>query len=506
VRPRTFFATLLVWGTAALFSIFLTLGLSHNAYAQTPTPVLTVTGTTPYVEAGEETSYHIELLNNTDQVVYDGVISITLPVSFTYVPSSTVLLGEGWPMESREPAINGQTLTWGPYNLPAAGITEHNPYGIHTLMHDCSAGLHLDGAKTLIGNGGYVKQIFYGIDTSTTGPSDCAVNFVNEAYSRNLIPIIRLQGHFVNGMWQAPNPGPDGDYSEIAQAFARYVSGLPRRNTNPIYIEIWNEPDLWIEWSNRPNATQYARFFVAVSRAIKQLGDARIRVLNGALTPGNMTFYLGDRDGMTAKATSIDADNYISDIVYNQGKWIIQHAEDNLFAEQALSRFDAAGAVEVNTYNPANGQKYSASRHRAISGGENVYAWNHDGRYLRKIENGDLTNSDTTKPNIGALGDGSQIPMMICCDPTGQYLMGSYDGVLGKRSDDYGATWGNVVVTLGIGYDVWENCDTPDAFLTATAQVVKFTNDFGDSWITKTGNLATLAPLCNIRLMKFMGW
>jgi len=288
VRSQSLIITLTVFCTATLVSIFLTLVSAQNAYAQTP--VLTVTGSTSYVEAGEETTYHIELLNNTDQIVYDGVISITLPLSFTYVPSSTVILGEGWPLESREPVINGQTLTWGPYHLPAAGITAHNPYGIHTLMHDCQSGLHLDGAKTLIGNGGYVKQIFYGIDTSTTGPSDCAISFVNEAYARNLIPIIRLEGHFVNGVWQAPDPGPDGDYSEIAQAFARYVSGLPRRNTNPIYIEVWNEPDLWIEWSHRPNATQYARFFVAVSGAIKQLGDARIRVLNGALTPGNMTF------------------------------------------------------------------------------------------------------------------------------------------------------------------------------------------------------------------------
>ena len=60
---------------------------------------------------------------------------------------------------------------------------------------------------------------------------------------------------------------------------------LRRRNTNPLYIQLWNEPDLWIEWSNAPNARQYARFFVAVSNAIKQLGDPRIRVLNGALTP-----------------------------------------------------------------------------------------------------------------------------------------------------------------------------------------------------------------------------
>jgi hypothetical protein len=256
------------------------------------TPVLSVAGTGSNVYPGQETTYRLELLNHTDQIVYDGILTATLPSGFAYVANSTVVMGEGWPMESREPVSNGQTLTWGPYHLPAAGVQAHNPFGIHTLMDSCDGipALHLEGTKRLAGSGGHVTQLFYPIDVNTTGPSQCAINYVQEAYARNLIPILRLQGHRVNGVWQAPDPGPDGDYSEIAQAFANYVAGIPRRDTNPLYIAVWNEPDLWIEWSGQPNATQYARFFVAVSNAIRQLGDARIRVVNGALTPGNTSF------------------------------------------------------------------------------------------------------------------------------------------------------------------------------------------------------------------------
>lgn len=271
-------------------SIIILFGLTLQS--SQATPVLSVTGSGTNTYPGHETTYHLELLNHTDQIVYDGVLSATLPAGFSYVPGSTLALGEGWPMENREPVINGQTLTWGPYHLPAAGVQVHNPFGIHTLMDSCDGipALHLEGAKTLVGNGGYVNQLFYPVDTDTTGPSQCAINFIYEAYARNLIPVIRLQGHRINGVWQAPPPGPTGDYAQIAQAYARYVAGLPRRNTNPLYIVVWNEPDLWIEWSGQPNATQYARFFVAVSKAIRQLGDARIRVVNGALTPGNTTF------------------------------------------------------------------------------------------------------------------------------------------------------------------------------------------------------------------------
>ena len=73
----------------------------------------------------------------------------------------------------------------------------------------------------------------------------------------------------------------------MAAGFARYVAGLPRRDSHPLYIAVWNEPNLWIEWSNAPDAVQYASFFVAVSNAIRALNDPRIRILNGALTPGN---------------------------------------------------------------------------------------------------------------------------------------------------------------------------------------------------------------------------
>ncbi|GAB4443160.1 MAG: hypothetical protein Kow0031_25340 [Anaerolineae bacterium] len=255
-------------------------------------PLLSVTGGSATLRPGGETTLRLQLLNHTDQIVYEGVLSATLPPGLEYVTGSTTILGEGWPMDSSEPLTTGNTLTWGPYHLPAAGVTAHNPFGIHTMMDSCDGipALHLEGAKTLAGSGGYVTQLFYPIDTGTTGPSQCAINFVNEAYARNLIPILRLQGHRVNGIWQAPDPGPAGDYAAIAQAFANYVAGLPRRDTNPLYIAVWNEPDLWIEWSGRPNATQYARFFVAVSNAIRRLGDARIRIVNGALTPGNPVF------------------------------------------------------------------------------------------------------------------------------------------------------------------------------------------------------------------------
>lgn len=81
----------------------------HPAFSQGP--VLSLTGAATDSYPGSETTYYLELLNNTDQIVNDGVLSATLPAGFTYITGSTVVLGEGWPLEQREPQVNGQTLT-----------------------------------------------------------------------------------------------------------------------------------------------------------------------------------------------------------------------------------------------------------------------------------------------------------------------------------------------------------------------------------------------------------
>jgi uncharacterized repeat protein (TIGR01451 family) len=264
-------------------------------YGPPPTPAISVEGDGGMVTPGDEVTYRIRLLNWTDSFTRSGSITHTLPAGFDYVPGSALVTVGGWPLTHTEPLSQNGTLAWGPFRLPATGYADHNPYGVHTFVQDLCLtpfiDLQLDQALQLAGSGGYVTQLFYRITPATTEPDACAVYFVNAAYDRNLVPILRLEGEWNPvGFWEQPDPGPDGDYSEIAAAFARYVAGLPRRNTQPLYVTIWNEPDLSVEWSGKPSAAQYGRFFVAVSSAIRGLGDERIRILNGATTPANTGF------------------------------------------------------------------------------------------------------------------------------------------------------------------------------------------------------------------------
>jgi uncharacterized repeat protein (TIGR01451 family) len=222
-------------------------------------------------------------------VAASGVsVTHTLPAGFRYVFGTARLLVNGVRVSSADPAISGQQLTWSGLGLPAARTASH--YGMHTFVQDkCETNYiryQLDRVRELMGPGAHVKQLFYGITTSTSGPNACWVEFVNGCYDRGLIPIVRLQGPFDGANWVKPPAASPGDYTDIAAAHARVVNGLPRRDGATLYVEVWNEPNLNLEWGGAANAVEYAEFLVDVAAAIRGLGDGRIKLLNGGLSPG----------------------------------------------------------------------------------------------------------------------------------------------------------------------------------------------------------------------------
>lgn len=328
------------WWSRCLLLLLLLIQGAPPLGAQNPATVIRVSGTAGPAVPGGSVTYVVQLDNHTERFLPDGVIRYTLPDGFTYIPGSTRVTVGGYLLSTADPRQDGATLRWSRFTVPAAGHTLHTPRGIHTMAQDLCIpefiDLHLDQAVQLVGNGGYVTQLFYGITAATTGPDACAVYFVNAAYDRNLVPILRLQGRFVSGIWEKPDPGPAGDYGAVAQGFARYVAGLPRRDTHPLYIVVWNEPNLWIEWSGTPNAVEYARFFTAVSRAIRRLGDPRIRVVNGAVAPGSghLNFI---RSMLTVPGFVNAFDAWASHCYpYNHPPWYNIHSRTARYGEYAI--------------------------------------------------------------------------------------------------------------------------------------------------------------------------
>jgi uncharacterized repeat protein (TIGR01451 family) len=251
-------------------------------------------GAQPMAELGGSVKYSITVSNSGLAMATGVVVTHTLPAGFSYWPGSTKVVSDGQVISAVDPDVGNGSLAWGPFTLAAGWGVFDNHYGVHTFVQDlCSEAyvdFQLDKALDLVGVGGYVTQLLYPITRSTQGPNPCWVYFVSAAYDRGLIPIVRLQGQWGGDFWLKPESDSRGDYSSIAQAYRRVVQGLPRRDGSTLYVQVWNEPDLPLEWSGEANAEEYGHFFVDVARAVRGIGDPRIKILNGALTPGNVAF------------------------------------------------------------------------------------------------------------------------------------------------------------------------------------------------------------------------
>jgi len=270
---------------------------------------LTATVQPTKVTPGETVTYTISLVN-------DGVADVTgltvahyLPEGFAYLPGSSAMRIDGGLVSLGDPLISGRQLTWSLNRLRASQADWY--YGIHTFVQDSCDSSHIDAqlnaARELMGAGAFVKQLFYGITPNTSRPKDCWVYFVNKAYDLDLRPVVRLQGLYAGDAWAKPPADSPGNYTTIAGAFQKVVAGLPRRDGRNLYVEIWNEPNLNIEWGNDPNPWEYAHFLLDVSQAIRALGDSRIVVLNGGLAPGGDFNHLDFIDGMAAVPGALEA-------------------------------------------------------------------------------------------------------------------------------------------------------------------------------------------------------
>ncbi len=263
-----------------------------SAAPDVPWPVVSLSASVSpsSVAPGAKVTYSDVLTNSGDEPGWNVQLTHTLPAGFSYVAGSARIYRDGIEISSANPAVSGRTLIWSGLSLPARRGDSF--YGINTFIQErCNIGYatwQLDHARNLMGYAAFVKQLFYGITIATSGPDPCWVDFVNAAYDRGLKPVLRLQGEHGGSYWYKPQPNWPGNYTDIAQAFARVVAQLPRREGHKLYIQIWNEPNLNLEWGNAANATEYGQFLEQTAGAIRTMtgGDSRIVILNGPLAPG----------------------------------------------------------------------------------------------------------------------------------------------------------------------------------------------------------------------------
>lgn len=178
----------------------------------------------------------------------------------------------------------------------------------------------LERAANLAGPGGYVKLIFPGIVRDTPGPDPSWSAAVRDAYARDLVPVIRMGPPWGDTFVRDQSDPGSGyrRYTQLAAAYRRVVQGLPLRPGWPLYVEVHNEPNLCYEWRCRAGsvpgdwisgdqiAAEYAAMLRDVADALHAIGDARIRVLNAGLAPGDVRRCQCGGDGYEAGATTLD--------------------------------------------------------------------------------------------------------------------------------------------------------------------------------------------------------
>ena len=257
-----------------------------------PWPEVSLTaGVSPAsVPGGGIVTYQDALVNAGDVAATGVWLTHVLPAGFSYLSGSARILWNGIEIARTEPAVSGRNLTWSGLTVPARRGDSF--YGINTMVQErCDIGYiqwQLDHTRYLMGYHGFAKQLFYGINVFSNDPLPCWTDFVNAAYDRGLRPVIRLQGERNGSGWVKPPADWPGNYNSIAQAFARVASRLPRRDGHTLYLQIWNEPNLNLEWSGAANPTEYGQFLEQTAGAIRTMtgGDPRIVILNAPMSPG----------------------------------------------------------------------------------------------------------------------------------------------------------------------------------------------------------------------------
>jgi hypothetical protein len=211
--------------------------------------------------------------------------------------------------------------------------------------------------------------------------------------------------------------------------------------------------------------------------------------------------YLGVNGVFSAGATVTISTNNGSSISYGAGEWCISAS-----GQFAVFEADDSSLILVRTIGP-----YYLSRHCRVGVTDKTYHWDDDpetgGSYLG-IARG-VNNCLTMTNNISQNLDNNRLyqDRIVCDHQTGLKLMARDRSFEPIRSYNGGDTWLALSAIPGYGdtlswyFDV--ALDDENIWL-AGSNGVFYTEDFGNSWADKTGNLGDLVGTIDINAIKFV--
>lgn len=186
---------------------------------------------------------------------------------------------------------------------------------------------------------------------------------------------------------------------------------------------------------------------------------------------------------------------FCGQITYSAGAWLLT----------------CPGFIDRNTWAKLNsdGSTVLASAHFAspYAGTWHIRAGATNNVYTRI--GGDLgysTNDNITVTSLGFNADittPSGLNSICACSDNGANLLAHRVHGTFERSSDYGVTWEVLTdVPTGVIWGAVANMHDPDKWVIAGVTstylpAIYYSNDFGETWSSKTGNLGDLIPVCN---------
>ena len=189
-------------------------------------------------------------------------------------------------------------------------------------------------------------------------------------------------------------------------------------------------------------------------------------------------FWYGSPYGLTKKGSGYYTHGVATKLLYGGGKWMYVYTSGLGGNTTLIDRYNSDGSVlEADQgFGSPGGFDCPSCKPDASS---KLFVTQADGLYMSP-------DNIAVSPYITKIF--STAVLIPRCDPTGGYLFGKISGVI-KRSSDGGINWGTVPALTG-GATTIINAGDGNKWIAD----LNYTDDFGDTWYDKTGNLTSFIP------------
>lgn len=321
-------------------------------------------------------------------------------------------------------------------------------------------------------------------------PTDVQWRFWNAGIASADVPFISLDTQRVS-MVRCPN----GSYyvgirTQISGSQNRWIDKIYRAPALGSMFQLIID-QAWIDANELTNGGIFGL-------GVNPNKPEEVAFIAGSRTGSAKHFWIGSYAGWTQGASFSTSTNFTGNLTFGGGKWVW---DDLHSSSEFFMRFSADGAtLEHTTSSFGQGQLFWHAR----AGSSAVIFKSKpkvtgSGKFIQSPDNATTINFTIDATEV--------FGPSVAAAPDGLYLLANWDSAAGERgrSSDGGTSWaglpnlifgGTYVFAYAGGSDV-------DSRWIAARGTVQYSNDWGESWENRSGNLLFLIPT-NMRINKII--